>query len=180
MNDHQTLILLHFTLPVWYVAGFADWICHRRSKIELTSGILESAMHAIMFCEIGMGLLPGLFLEVNALIIAVMMLALILHEATALFDVSYALTLRPISRTEHHVHSFLEVLPLMAITSVIALHWGQFLAIFGLGHEQAQWTFQWKSEPLPTAYLAWTMAVIFVFHFLTYSEEIFRCWRARA
>jgi hypothetical protein len=34
--------MLYFLLPLWIVPGFADYLCHRRTKIETTSGIRES------------------------------------------------------------------------------------------------------------------------------------------
>jgi hypothetical protein len=179
LSDPATLILLYFTLPVWYAAGFFDWVCHRRSKIELTSGLWESALHVVMFCEIGLGLLPGLFLEINSLVLILMIAMFALHEATAFLDVSFAVSNRNVTPAEHHIHSFLEIIPMMAIASVAALHWGQFLAIFGLGDDLAKFNIEWKAQPLPAIYLSWTMAVIFIFHFLTYSEELLRCFRAR-
>jgi hypothetical protein len=33
---------------------------------------------------------------------------------------------RPI---EQHIHSFLEMLPLMGLLVIVILHWGQFLAL---------------------------------------------------
>lgn len=30
-------------LPLWVVAGFVDWLCHRRSRIELHGGLVESS-----------------------------------------------------------------------------------------------------------------------------------------
>ncbi len=178
-DEPSVLILLYFTLPLWYAAGFADWVCHKKSKIEHTSGIHESALHAVMFCEIGAGLLPGLFLEINALVILVMIAMFVLHEVTAFADVTYAITKRNVTVTEQFFHSFLEIIPLMGIVTVVALHWGQFLSLFGRGLETADFSWKWKPHSLSVAYLAWTMAVIFVFHFLTYSEELLRCWRAR-
>lgn len=31
-------LLLYFALPLWLLAGFADYLCHRASRIEVTSG----------------------------------------------------------------------------------------------------------------------------------------------
>ncbi len=28
-------------MPLWFVSGVADYICHRKSKIETTSGVTE-------------------------------------------------------------------------------------------------------------------------------------------
>src|SRR6267142_1013235 len=68
---------------------------------------------------------------------ATMILCLIAHEATTIWDVSYAYRTREITPTEQHVHSFLEMLPLMGLLIVVTLHRQQFLALFWLGHEAA-------------------------------------------
>jgi hypothetical protein len=34
LSDPTVLILMYFVLPLWLVAGFADWLCHRASHIE--------------------------------------------------------------------------------------------------------------------------------------------------
>jgi hypothetical protein len=50
---------------------------------------------------------------------------------------------------EQHVHSFLEMIPLMVGAFVVVLHWPQFLALFGMGDESPRFTLEWKPEPLP-------------------------------
>jgi hypothetical protein len=132
----------------------------------------------MMFAEVGVPLLAAMFLEVNALIIAVMILAFFLHEATALWDVGYATNARMVTPIEQHVHSFLEMIPLMAIVSVASIQWGQFLALFGSGQEPARFDLVWKEQPLPLAYVASIMAIILLFEFLPYPEEFARGLRA--
>lgn len=180
LSDPTVLILMYFILPVWLVAGFADWLCHRASHIESTTGAKESLIHLLMFAEVGAPLLAGMFLTINALVIAVMIAAFFVHEATAMWDVRYATTARTVTPIEQHVHSFLEMIPLMAILSVISLHWGQFLALFGRGAEPARLDVAWKPEPLPIPYIATVMAVILLFEFLPYVEEFLRGLRANA
>lgn len=170
---------MYFVLPLWLAAGFADWLCHRASHIATTGGAKESAIHLLMFAEVGAPLLAAMFLNVDALVIAVMIVAFLLHEATALWDVSYAVTVREVTPIEQHVHSFLEMIPLMAMLSVIGLHWGQFLALFGFGHERADFSIVAKPTPLPATYVASILAAILVFEFLPYVEELFRGLRAR-
>jgi hypothetical protein len=121
LNDPTVIILMYFILPLWLVAGFADWLCHRASHIETTSGAKESLLHLLMFAEIGLLLLAAVSLDINGLIIAFMIVMFFVHEATALWDVSYATTLRTVTPIEQHVHSFLEIIPLMAIVSVVSL-----------------------------------------------------------
>jgi hypothetical protein len=178
LSDPTIVILMYFILPIWLAAGFADWLCHRASHIETTTGAKESLIHLLMFAEVGAPLLAGMFLNINALVIAVMIVAFFVHEATALWDVSYATTARTVTPLEQHVHSFLEMIPLMAILSVISLHWSQSLALFGGGSETAKFDLTWKSEPLPTPYIATIMTIILLFEFLPYVEELLRGLRA--
>jgi len=42
---------MYFVLPLWLAAGFADYLCHRASHIEATSGPKESALHLLQFAE---------------------------------------------------------------------------------------------------------------------------------
>jgi hypothetical protein len=84
LSEPDVLILMYFVIPVWFAAGFADWLCHRSSNIETTSGIKESWIHIIMFAEVGIPLLAALFLEINAAVIALMIGMFVIHEATAM------------------------------------------------------------------------------------------------
>ena len=108
-------ILMYFIAPLWLMAGFADWLCHRASDIEHTSGPKESLLHLLLLAEMGMPVLLALFFQINALVIAVMIAALVLHELTTWFDLRYASTMRAVSPIEQQVHSFLEILPLTAL-----------------------------------------------------------------
>lgn len=173
-NDPTLLILMYFILPLWLVAGCADWLCHRASHIERTTGAKESLLHLLMFAELGLPLLAAIFLQINAGIIAIMIVAFFIHEATALWDVSYAVTARDVTPIEQHVHSFLEMIPLMAILFVVSRHWDQFLALFGFGSEAARFTLMWKDPPLPATYVFSIIAVIFLFELIPYIEEFFR------
>ncbi|TIW97136.1 MAG: diguanylate cyclase [Mesorhizobium sp.] len=180
LSDPTVLILMYFILPLWLLAGFADWLCHRASHIETTTGAKESLIHLLMFVEVGIPLLAAMFLDINALIIASMLVAFLVHEATAMWDVRYATTARTVTPVEQHVHSFLEMIPLTGIIIVISLHWGQFLALFGFGAEPARFNLVWKSQPLPVAYIVTMLVVILLFEFLPYIEEFVRGLRANA
>src|SRR4051794_35770138 len=132
----QTL-LMYFVLPLWLAAGFADYLCHRAASIETTSGWKESLLHLLQFGEMAIPTLAAIFLEINALIIGTMIACFIAHEATAIWDVSYAYHRREVTPTEQHVHSFLEMLPLMGLLIIVTLHWQQFLSLFGLSQAHA-------------------------------------------
>src|SRR5207237_7699708 len=120
----------------------------RATDIAHTAGPKESLLHLLMFAEIAVPLLMCLFFEIDALVFAVMIAGFLAHEATALWDVSYAIEHRYVSPIEQHVHSFLEMIPLMAGRFIAVLHWPQFIALFGIGGEAPRFEVNWKGEPL--------------------------------
>lgn len=176
--DAVVSLMFYFVIPLWLLAGVGDWVCHRVSDIQHTTGAKESIIHLLMFAEAGTALIAALFFEINALIVAVLIAMFVLHEATGWWDIRYASTRREISHYEQHAHSFLEVTPLMAALLVIVLHWEQFLALSGLGLEPARFTLEWKSPPLPLALSLGTLAAAFLLEILPYCEELWRCLRA--
>ncbi|ANN69747.1 diguanylate cyclase [Bordetella bronchialis] len=178
-GDAALRILMYFIMPLWIAAGTADYLCHRRTDIAHTAGPKESVLHLLMFAEIGVPLVACLFLEINALVFLLMILAFIAHEATALWDVSYATSRRHVGPFEQHVHSFLELLPLAAGILVAVLHWPQFLALFGLGSEPARWDLRLKETPLPTGYIVFVLLASALLEALPYLEELLRGIKAR-
>jgi len=173
------LMLMYFVLPLWLLAGLADYLCHRASDIEHTSGAKESLLHLLLFAEMGVPVLAAIFLEINALIIAVMIVCFVLHEATSLWDVSFASKHRTIAPIEQHVHSLLEMLPLMGLTIIVILHWGQFLALFGFGTERADFGIRFKQPPLPWLYVTVMLTLVLFFVVLPFLEELARTLRHR-
>src|SRR4051812_8205549 len=97
-------LIAYFIMPLWLAAGFADYLCHRATHIEVTSGAKESLIHLVMFAEVGVPALAGMFFEADALVLLALIVGFALHEATALWDVSYAVSVRHVSPFEQHVH----------------------------------------------------------------------------
>ncbi|QNP74370.1 diguanylate cyclase [Streptomyces roseirectus] len=175
-QDASRRFLLYGILPLWVVPGLADWWLHRRTGIEHTSGVRESAVHAAMMTEAGVPVVLGLVARVNPLVLSVMGGAALAHGATAVYDVTYATGRREVSPVEQHVHSFLEVLPLTALAFTACLHADQVRdAVRGRG----EWRLRPRERPLPARYLAALAAVIGTGVALPYAEELRRCLRAR-
>jgi hypothetical protein len=172
--DPTLAVLLYFVIPLWLLAGTADWLCHLRQEIAHTAGAKESVLHLLMFGEIGVPLVACLFLEINALVFAAIIGAFLAHEATALWDVSYATRHRTVTPVEQHIHSFLEILPLTAAILLAVRHWPQFLAVFGLGDEAPRWNLALKSPPLPMNYLLAILGAAVLLAFLPYVQELWR------
>ena len=86
----------YFIVPVWIGAGFLDYIWHRQTKIETTSGIEESLMHSLMMVEAAPAVLAPLFVEINAGVLAGMIGLATLHELTVLWDLWFTTPRRAI------------------------------------------------------------------------------------
>ncbi|MBV9833604.1 MAG: diguanylate cyclase [Alphaproteobacteria bacterium] len=168
--------LLYIVVPAWLAFGLADWQCHRRAQIERNAGVRESFLHIAQFTVVGIPLLAVLFLQVNAAIMLLMLVAVVAHQAIAVIDVRYANATRVVSPAEQHVHGGLEALPVAATFLVIVLHWNEFRALWGGG---ASFALAFKQPPLPAWYLAAVLVAVGLFGVLPYAEELRRTLRAR-
>ncbi|MFO1024966.1 MAG: hypothetical protein U1E70_07285 [Acetobacteraceae bacterium] len=172
--------LLNFVMPLWLAAGFADWICHKATSIETTTGRKESLIHLLMLTEAAIPVLAGMFLEVTSPVLALMIASFLLHDMTALWDVSYAVTKRNVTPVEQHVHSYLEMVPLMAVAFICTLHWPKVLELFGTGGRKPDWSIRLKRRPLPWRSVIPLLGAMLAFEWAPYLEELRRTQEARA
>ena len=95
VGDITTRYLLYGLLPGWFVPGLADWVMHRRTRIEETAGTKESLIlphclkgvggaPTLMMAEVGLPIALTLRYEVNPLLLTVQLGGAAVHEATAL------------------------------------------------------------------------------------------------
>jgi hypothetical protein len=171
--------VLFFAMPLWQFMGFADYLCHRATQIERTSGLKESLLHSLMLIEMAVPVTLCLYFEVTSLVIVFMIAVFFLHEATALWDIAYAQERRTIWLIEQHIHSYLAVLPFMMGSFVICLNWSQFLALFGAGSETADFALKWKQPQFPVWYHLACIGLLLALLVIPYAEEAWRCFRAR-
>jgi hypothetical protein len=168
-------LLVYVVLPIWVIAGFLDYLCHRRSDIEHATGMKESLIHWAMLLEVALPLTLAVFFRINALLLSLMIVCLIAHEVTGYLDLKLAMATRNVTVFEHQVHSVLEILPFTAMLLLMALHWPQTQSLFGFGHEAADFSLGPKQIPrwgeiLPPA-AAFVLLVL-----VPYAEEL---WRGR-
>ena len=168
-------LLLFVFLPLWGIAGFVDWCCHRATQIEHTSGLFESLLHAVMGIQIAIPILLCLFFEVNVGVLIICLVVWLAHEAVAHFDVHYAAPKRHISIWEMHAHSYLATLPLYMLSIIFVLNWPSVVKLLSL-HWQGAFEFipveqaRGGEHYLPL-YLLF-MGIVCVF---PYAEEFLRC-----
>ena len=168
--------LMFVVVPVWLLAGLADYFCHRTSRIEHTSGVAETLLHLLQFTLVGLPLLAALFLEINAAVLLIMAVGLVLHQAAAVWDVRYANATRRVGPAEQHVHGVLEMAPAIATAIVAILNWPDLLALLGIG--QPSFGLELKHTPLPRWYLAAVLLGVLICGVLPYGEELLRTVRA--
>jgi hypothetical protein len=172
--------LIGGVLPLWLGAGLADWHRHRRTRIEETAGARESAIHLLMMGEAGVPVMLGLFCEVNAGVLLTSFAAFGVHEATAYWDQAYAEPRRRVTPVEQHLHSLLEIVPLMATGFLTVLHWDQARALLGHGARRPRFALRRKRrDPLSGRTKAGLIAAMLVLGALPYGEELWRCLRTR-
>ncbi|MFG2287738.1 diguanylate cyclase [Streptomyces sp. NPDC048595] len=177
-EDSTRRFLLYGVMPLWFAPAVADWIMHRRTRIEDTTGVRESAVHALMMAEAGVPIAMGLLARINPLVLTVMSGAALAHAATALWDVSLASDKRELRPVEQHIHSFLEVLPLTALAFLCTLHADQVRATLRGGRSPGDWQLLPKENPLSARYLTGLGLGISACVVLPYAEEMTRCVRA--
>jgi hypothetical protein len=171
-------ILAYVVLPLWALCGLLDYLCHRASGMTSVTGPRESFLHWLMLAEVVVPFALALFLQINALVLALMLLCLAAHEITGYYDLKLAMATRRVTIFEHQVHSALEILPLAALLLLMALHWPQTMALFGFGQENADWALRAKTpeawETLLPPFLTFVLLSL-----LPYGEELWRGFRAR-
>lgn len=178
LDDATRRLLLGAVMPLWIGGGLADWQCHRRSDIEHTAGTKEAVIHATMMTESGVPTMLGLFAEIDSGVIAVVLAALALHQATAIWDVAYAESQREVTTTEQHVHGLLEQAPAMAAAVVLTLHWDQARAWLPWTADRPRFAIEPKRRPLSPWTRRAVVASIGAFGALPYLDELIRCIRA--
>ena len=73
-------LILYGLLPLWGIAGFIDWCCHRATRVERTSGLKESLIHSLMGVQLGIPIILCLLFEVNVLVLLICILMWLMHE----------------------------------------------------------------------------------------------------
>jgi hypothetical protein len=175
MQEQARFILMYVAFPLWVAAGLADWACHRRTGIALTSGLKENLLHLLMFGEIGVGMLAVALLEIDAAVLLLVFAVFLVHELTVYWDLHYSTLLRDVGPFEQVVHSFLELLPLLSLALLAAAAWPQALALVGIGDEARDWSLRLKESPWPADWLRVGLLLSLAFNLLPLLQETWSC-----
>lgn len=144
-------LLLWGALPAWLLAGAADWLCHRRTHIERTSGPRESLLHLVLYVEIALPLALALCFDITAAMLALMAAGVAAHMLTSWWDTAFTQPRRHIAPIEQQIHSWLEMVPLFALVVVSALCNDELT--------RPRWTFVIRDDDLPATRLGVMLAL---------------------
>jgi hypothetical protein len=138
----------------------------------------ESVAQSLMMVEAGPLPLAALFLEINAVALAVRGSCFILHELTVAWDLRFAAVRRPTPPWEQRAHSCLEILPFAVFWSAACLHWPQTLAPVGQGNEPASFSVQLRRPMMPATHAEGILCAFAGLAGAPHTEELWCCWRA--
>ncbi len=169
--------LLFVLLPIWGISGFCDWLCHRATQIETTSGLKESLLHSLMGLQIAIPILLCLNFKINVLILLICFCTWILHEMIAHWDVYYASPRRKISIWEMHAHNYLATLPMYMLITIVIINWPVFLDLVSFNWGGNMGLTLLDSPPGGARYLPIYLAFMSVLCVFPYIEENLRCLR---
>jgi hypothetical protein len=150
-------------LPLWAVAGFGDYLCHRATRIAATPfGAGESLLHLLQWVQVVIPAAALLLFGLQIWTIVVAAAFVAAHSATAWWDERRARPQRFISVAENHCHAYLISIPVV-------------------GWLYAVWIYasQGSVAPLSSAWIAGTVIVVFLASGGVIGEELWRCARNR-
>lgn len=171
-------LILWFLLPAWIVLGLLDWICHRRSRIEVHCGPWESVFHLLLLAFAGIAILMGLLLEINEPILFLLALCFVVHEITTYVDIRYAHARRDLSPAEQRIHDFMTAVPVSVLCLVAILHWDGVANLVVDPSSIFSEPIRLKAHPLPAREVIGILVAVLLGDVLPYVEELFRGLRA--
>lgn len=158
--------------PLWLIGGAVDYVCHRRTDIQHTSGIKESWLHVAQFATIAVVFASAVLLEITLAVIIVLVCLGVAHTVLSFIDVSYTLGRRHISTSEQHAHGLLNVVPLVAVGLLAILNWQTLLS------PSPDSVIRLKDEPLAATHVAILLGSFSVLAGGPVLEEWLRTYRA--
>ncbi len=175
VDDAARRYLLYVLMPFWTVPAFADYVFHKRSHIEDTTGLTEAALHTAMMAEMGAAVGAALTLRITRPVFLAIAGCTLAHAVTSAVDVRVAYdSPRELRPGEQHAHGFLEVLPWTALGTIASLHWQQ------IRHPQpGAPRLALRRPPLPRWYLLSAAGAAIAGVSGPYADEMRRCIRAR-
>jgi hypothetical protein len=105
------------------------------------------------------------------LALVILIATVLLHTATAYWDVAYSAQRRHISPLEQTAHSYLELLPIFAVSILVVLNLGNAI--------EDGFQLRWREKPLPATGVTILIVLVLTVQGLPLLEELWRTARAQ-
>jgi lysylphosphatidylglycerol synthetase-like protein (DUF2156 family) len=126
---HTELWLAYCGYLIWLSAGFGDFICHRVTDLPHTSGVAESFTHLLQLAILGLAFVIGLVFEMGTTITLVVGALVAGHAIVGYWDTRIAFRRRRVLLpVEQHIHSVLDMAPIVAFAWIIARTWPEVVS----------------------------------------------------
>ncbi|TWI01715.1 hypothetical protein IP90_02275 [Luteimonas cucumeris] len=122
-TEFDRWLLAYLGYLVWLCAGLFDFLCHRRSDLPHTSGLAESRLHVVQLGVIGTALLLAMVFEVGKTLVLLTLALVVVHAVVGYLDTRRAFGRRTLLPVEQHLHSVLDMAPIIAWAGLAAVAW---------------------------------------------------------
>jgi hypothetical protein len=166
------LWLAYIAYLAWLGCGLCDFIAHWHTDLPHTSGLAESTAHLLQLVLLGAAVVLGLGFEVGRGSALLLLALVVAHAVVGYVDTRIAFAApRVVSPFEQHVHSVLDMAPVVALGWLLAATWPAAVA--------GDWGLQ-PRRPVPVA-MAWiaVLAPPLLLCVLPALIEFRSAWRAR-
>lgn len=123
MKPEMHWLLGYAAYLVWLLAGSVDFVLHRRTDLPHTSGLGESALHLLQLAVIGLALLLCLVFDMGRTIALLLVALVALHAVCGYLDTRWAFGRRLLLPVEQHVHSILDMAPIIGLIWLVVATW---------------------------------------------------------
>lgn len=121
--DATPALLAYAAYILWLIAGLCDFLCHRHTDLPRTSGLAESSLHLLQLALIGGGIVLALAFDASAALAVTLCIVALAHAVSGYLDTRSAFPKRVILPVEQHVHSVLDMAPLIALFLWLVANW---------------------------------------------------------
>lgn len=116
-------MLAYLGYLAWLCAGLFDFLCHKRTDLPHTSGVVESSLHWVQLALIGAGIVLVMVFDTGKAVVVIALALVATHAVVGYLDTRSAFGRRTLLPIEQHIHSVLDMAPIIAWVWLAATAW---------------------------------------------------------
>jgi len=167
------MYLLYSGYLIWLLAGFGDFLFHRRTDLPHTSGVLESGAHLLQLGLLGAAILLALAFKIGPVTVLLLVVLVTTHACVGYLDTHFAFTRqRTVLPMEQHLHSILDMAPIIALGLLVWSAWPIPVTVDG-------WNLQIRQPARAAAIWWWVIVPALLLCVLPALMEFRAAWASR-